>query len=175
MQTVFSHGLELFCFCLALHIFIWRLFPTRAGNAQLALIFLFGPGLLLGIIVLVSVLTSGSFPSIDWTSWALAGLLHFALAGVYLVLHTSMAGFSPSIGILERVERSMPHGLTRSELAPPWFNDKNLSGARRGNLVASGMIYESRGLLLLTPRGRFIAGCFLIFRRILGLPDVAEG
>jgi len=69
----------------------------------------------------------------------------------------------------------MPHGLQRHELAPPWFNDKNLSGARRENLVATGMIRESGGLLHLSSRGRLIAGCFLLFRRLLGLPDVAKG
>lgn len=175
MQAVLYQGLELFCFCLALHIFIWRAFPKRAGLVQLALIFVLGPTLMVGILVLVSILTSGAFPRLDWTLWGVAALLHFALSAVYLNLYTLVAGFSPSIGILERVDKSMPRGLTRSELAPPWFNDKNLSGARRENLLATGFIFETGGMLHLSPRGRLIARCFLLFRRFLGLPDMARG
>jgi len=169
MQTIFFHALELFSFCMAIHIFIWRVFPLRNQIIGLGVIFSTGPLLLLGAAL------SFDASSLDWLSWGLSALLHFALFGVYVNLYTLVAGFSPSIGILERVEESMPRGLQRHELAPPWFNDKNLSGARRENLLSTGMIDESDGLLHLSPRGRAIAGCFLLFRRFLGLPDVAKG
>jgi hypothetical protein len=175
MQAVLSHALELFCFCLAIHVLIWRVFPPRSPLACLAAILLFGPWLLLGIYEIASKLGLAAPPIGDWLSYGLVLLLHLALSGVYLNLYTLVGGFSPSIGILERVEASIPHGLQRHELAPPWFNDKNLSGARRENLLATGMIYESGGLLHLSPRGRFIAACFLTFRRFLGLTDVAKG
>jgi hypothetical protein len=130
--------------------------------------FIFGPVFMIGIFALTS-------PTFDWPSWGLSALLHLALAAVYINLYTLVAGFSPSIGIIERVEESMPRGLERSELAPPWFNDKNLSGNRRENLLATGLVCESGGLLLLSPRGRFVARSFLLYRRFLGLPDVAKG
>jgi len=175
MQIILFHALELFCFCLAIHIFVWRVFPLRNQIVGLTGIFSLGPLLLLGVYLVVSILRSGTSPSLDWLSWGLAGILHLALFGVYVNLYTLVAGFSPSIGILERVEDGMPHGLQRHDLTPPWFSDKNLSGARRENLLATGMIYESGGLLHLSPRGRLVAGCFLLFRRFLGLPDVAKG
>ncbi len=167
MQTVLYLGLELFCFCLAAHIVIWRVFRPRKQIVLLTLIFTFGPSLMLGIVVLAS--------RIDLSSCGLALLLHLALAAVYINLYTLVAGFSPSIGILERVDESMPRGLQRNELAPPWFNDENLSGARRENLLSSGLVYESGGLLLLSPRGLLVSRIFLTFRRFLGLPDVAKG
>jgi hypothetical protein len=155
---------------LAIHILIWRIFSPRNQLVPLASIFfIFGPGFMIGIFALTSL------AAFDWPSWGLSALLHFALAAVYINLYTLVAGFSPSIGIIERVEESMPRGLERSELAPPWFNDKNLSGNRRENLLATGLVCESNGLLLLSPRGKFVARSFLTYRRFLGLPDVAKG
>ena len=175
MQTVLCHATELFCFCLAVHILVWRAFPVRHQGIRLGLIFSLGAVAMAGAYALVSRLSEGSFESVDWPSWGLACLLHFSLSGVYLNLYTLVTGFSPSIGILERVEESMPHGLKRGDLAPPWFTDKNLSGARRQYLLATGFIYETDGVLHVSPRGRLIARCFLMFRRFLGLPDVAKG
>jgi hypothetical protein len=165
MQSILFHALALFCCCLALHIVIWRLFSPQNQLRWLSAIFLLGPLLLLG----------RDMRSLGGLSCGLVLLLHYVLSGVYLSLYTMVAGFSPSIGILERVDEGMPQGLERHELAPPWFNDKNLSGARRENLLASGLIHESRGVLHLSSRGRLIARCFLLLRRVLGLPDVAKG
>jgi len=175
MATILYHAVELFCFCLAIHILVWRTFPVRHQGIRLGLIFSLGAVAMVGVYALATRFSKGSFESLNWPSWGLACLLHFSLSGVYLNLYTLVTGFSPSIGILERVEESMPHGLKRSELAPPWFTNKNLSGARRENLLATGFIYETGGVLHLSPRGRLIAHCFLIFRRFLGLPDVAKG
>lgn len=175
MQTVLIHAIELFCFCLGIHILVWRIFPVRNQGVRLGLIFLLGPVLMIGACALASRSEPDIFSRADWTSWGLSCLLHLAMAGGYVNLYTAVTGFSPSIGILERVEESMPHGLERRELAPPWFTDKSLSGARRENLLATGFIRESGGRLHLSARGRLIARCFLIFRRFLGLPDVAKG
>lgn len=175
MQTVLYHSTEMFCFCLGIHILVWRAFPIRHQGKRLCLIFSLGAVAMVGAYALVSCLSKGSFESVDWPSWGLASLLHFSLSAVYVTLFTAVTAFSPSLGILERVDRSMPHGLKRDELAPPWFTDTNLAGARRENLLATGLIHESGGLLHLSPRGRLLARGFLIFRRFLGLPDVAKG
>jgi hypothetical protein len=172
METVLLHAAELFCFCLAIHIFVWRTFPVRHHGIRLALIFSLGAAALVAAYALLLGLFGGS---LDWPSWGLACLLHFSMSAAYMVLYTGVAGFSPSLGILERVDESMPHGLLRAQLPPPWFSDKNLSGTRLENLLSSGFVYQSGGLLQLTERGRLIAGWVLAYRRFLGLPDVAKG
>ncbi len=112
---------------------------------------------------------------IQWFSWGLAYILHVALSGSYMFLYTAVSGVSPSIAILENVEASMPKGLKRGDIAPKCFTDSTLSGARLDNLLVTGFIQESAGVLRLSFRGWLIAVSFLIFRRFLGLPDVAKG
>ena len=111
---------------------------------RLSLIFVLGPVLMIGAYALASRLKPEIFPMADWTSWGLSCFLHLALSGVYVNLYTAVTGFSPSIGIVQRVEESMPHGLERAELVPPWFTGQNLSVARRENLLASGFIRASK-------------------------------
>jgi hypothetical protein len=171
MQLVLCYALGLFCFCLGIHIFIWRMFPARRQGARLIAIFSVGAVLLFGIFVLAS----GGFSSVDWPSWGLAFLLHFSLSGAYLGLYTGLVSFSPSIAIAKRLEASMPHGLAQDKLAPPWFTDDKLGGARLENLLATGFIYQSGGLLRLTSRGRIIVRCLRLFRNILGLPETGKG
>jgi hypothetical protein len=175
MQIVLFNAAALFCLCLIIHVLVWRAFPIRNQGLRLGLIFTLVPVAMISACSLLSHLVPGAFPPVGWSSWGLSCLLHFSLAGVYINLFTAVTGFSPSIGIMERIKESMPHGLKRGELAPPWFSDKNLSGERRENLLATGLIYEAEGSLHLSSRGRLIARCFLIFRRFLGLPDVAKG
>jgi hypothetical protein len=168
MQALFFHAIEMFAISMTLHIVVWRLFPLRQQLMRLGLVFLLGPALLMGSCLAISA-------GIDWASWALSCLLHFAAAGVYVNLYTAVVGFSPSIGILERVEASMPKGLEYGQLPPPWFTDQHLSGDRRENLLATGLICERDRKLQLTPRGRLAARALLAFRRFLAMPDIAKG
>jgi predicted permease len=169
MLTILAHALELFCCSLALHIFVWRMFPVKSEAVRLIAVFTFGALATFGVIVALS---SEPF---DWLPWMLSFLLHFALAGAYMCLYTGVNAFSPTIGIAKRVEASMPKGLPRDQLAPPWFTDAKLSGARRDHLLSGGLVMESEGMLRLTPRGRQLVWGFLTFRRLLGLPDLGKG
>ena len=175
MPLVFYHALEVFGFCLAVHVIVWRALPVQHQGARLGLIFVILPLFLFVIAFLLSRQAVVLLRDIQWVKWMLAYLLHFSLAGSYLFFYTAVTGFSPSIAILEKVEESMPKGLKRLDLAPSWFSDKHLSGVRRANLLATGFIVELDGLLRLSRRGWIIARVFLIFRRFLGLPDVARG
>jgi hypothetical protein len=169
MQSVLYHALELFGLCLGIHVLVWRTCPVRNQGIRLGLIFLVLPVFALGAGFAATV------GEIQWLTWGLGYVLHFALSGSYIFFYTAVSGASPSIAILERVENNMPHGLRRSDLVPEWFTDARLSGARRENLLATGFIRQSDGVLVLSLRGWLIAMCFLMFRRFLGLPDVAKG
>ena len=175
MQAIFFHALALFCSCLAVHVVVWRLFPVRRQGIRLGMIFVLMPGLSLALVIAASRVFRNGLPDVEWTIWGLAYVLHLSLSGSYMFLYTAVTGFSPSIAILERVKASMPQGLERNELAPKWFTDANLTGARRENLLATGFIWESADFLRLSSRGWVIARCFLIFRRFLGLKDLGKG
>ncbi len=174
MQSILCFGLGLLLCSMALHIIIWRRFSVRNQPSRLVLIFVALP--LLIVAACLTVLSSCSvIPRWSWAIWCLVYLLDFSLAVTYIFLFTAVTGFSPSIAILERAEKSMPRGLPRDELVPHWFNHEKLAGARHDNLVTCGLVSGTGGILVLQPRGRFIARCFLIFRRFLGLPDMAGG
>lgn len=161
MHQIIFRAFELFAACLVLQLIVWRI--GRQGSYALRQMMLF-------FVVPAIVCLVPREPA-----WILTYILHFSLACVYVLLSTGLTSFSPSIAIVERVARSMPKGLKREELSPAWFTDAYLSGARCENLSASGLVAESKGVLRLTVRGKAIAMCFLIFRRFLGLPDLAKG
>jgi len=173
MQAILYRGVALFCCCLAIHIFIWRIWRIRSEGLWLALIFLVAPAIILATYLGFSV--GWTDARIEWPPLGLIYLLHCAVSVSYMLLYTGIANFSPSIAILQRVASSMPTGLERDQLAPDWFTDALLTGGRNENLKNLGLVSESGGSLQLQPGGRFIAFCFLVFRRLLGLPDVADG
>lgn len=168
MPSILALGLGLFVFSMAAHILIWRSVRVKNHPSWLTAVFLVLP---VFIVILFSIATS-RWP---WEGLGLAYLLDLSLSLSYMLLYTGIVGFSPSIAILERVEASMPRGLPREELVPHWFTHERLAGARHDNLLHRRLISDSDGILRLLPRGRFVARCFLIFRRFLGLPDLAEG
>jgi len=174
MPSILGFGLGLFLCSMVLHVAIWRCFPIRNQPFRLALLFLALPA----AIVLICLAAPSSWrliPGWPWAAWGLGYLLDLSVSLSYVLLYTGLTSFSPSIAILERVEASMPQGLPREKLVPYWFTHERLAGARHDNLVGSRLVADSGAVLQLQPRGRFIARCFLIFRRFLGLPDLAQG
>jgi len=160
---------------MAIHLVVWRLFPARRHGLGLVIILVLLPFLAYALVFTAAGVLHSALSGLMPVEWGLAYLLHLSLSGPYLFVYTALVGFSPSMGILEKVDASMPRGLERHDLAPKWFTDANLSGARLENMLASGLVLESQNCLQLSSRGRVIARCFLVFRRFLGLEDVAKG
>jgi hypothetical protein len=174
MLTALTRGLGLFLGCLTIHVLIWRLRPIRKQGLALILLFVLAPGLVL-LGGFIRAWTMQALVQDSWLFWGLAYLLHAALSGAYFFLYTGVTGFSPTLAIMDNLAKGMPGGIERSQLAPRWFTDERLSGARHANLLSGGLIHQTSGMLHLTARGRFIAGVFLFFRRFLGLSDLAKG
>ena len=166
MVAVLVRGLALFTLCLSIHVLIWRCRAIRSHAAWLVLIFILFPG---GVLGGTAVLGKVS------TAWFLSYVLHGSLALAYMVMYTAVRSFSPSVAILDKVARSMPAGVEPDGLRPEWFTDSRLSGLRWQNLAAGAFISVTGGILTLEPRGRLVARAFLLFRRSLGLPDLAKG
>jgi hypothetical protein len=175
VRAVLWFGLGLFACSLAIQILIWRSFSVKNQLARLGFIFLVLPAFSIGMCQAISFLRPDTPPRMSLPAWCLVYLLDLSLSLTYVSLYTAVAAFGPSIAILQRVEASMPQGLPREELAPQWFSDENLAGARHNNLVRTGLVSNFGGEIDLLFRGWFIARCFLIFRRFLGLPDLAKG
>ena len=175
MVSILSCGLGLLAFSMFLHIVVWRAFPVKNQPSRLAVIFVVLPALILAFCYLAGLSSWRSIPHWSWASWLLIYLLDLPLSLAYMVLYTLVTGFSPSISILEHVEENMPQGLPRDQLLPHWFTHDRLAGARHDNLVKRGLVSDNGGVLQLQPRGKFVAICFLIFRRFIGLPDLAKG
>ena len=72
MATILYHAVELFCFCLAIHILVWRTFPVRHQGIRLGLIFSLGAVAMVGVYALATRFSKGSFESLNWPSWGLA-------------------------------------------------------------------------------------------------------
>ena len=174
MQSILCFGLGLLVCSMALHVVIWRFLPIRNQASRLAVIFVALPAVIVTL-CLTALSSWRVIPQWPWAIWCLVYLLDLSLSLSYMLLFTAITGFSPSIAILERVEENMPAGLPREELAPYWFTHERLAGARHDSLVSHRLVSDSGGILQIEPRGRFIAQCFLIFRRFLGLPDLAGG
>jgi hypothetical protein len=176
VPAILCYGLGLFIFSIAAQILIWRSFPVKNQPVRLAIIFVALPACTVAIWLAISSSGASVLPRMSWPAWCLAYLLDLSVSISYMLLYTAVASFSPSIAILERVEEVMPAGLPREQLVPLWFTDQNLSAARHENLLDSRLVTNNiRGELSLEPRGRFIARCFLVYRRFLGLPDLAKG
>ncbi len=175
MPAILYHGLELFVGCLLIHTFVWRHYRIRNGGIQLGVIFLVLPPVMFGVFILGSLLGIRRSQEIAWLASGLSYLLHCSLSGAYMAMYTALISFSPSIAILEKVEAHMPQGLKRHELSPQWFTDNQLSGVRRKNLLAGGLISTANDTLVLGPKGRVIAIGFSLFRRFVGLSDLANG
>lgn len=174
MEIVLLRALGIFGLSLIAHILVWRVDARRNQGIWLGVVFFLMPACIGGGVAAWKG-TRGFGLEGEWAGWALAYLLHGALSVAYMFLYTAVSGVSPSIAILEKVDESMPRGLRRHELAPKWFSDLSLSGIRRDNLVRSGFVSSEGGVLRLKARGRLIAICFVVFRRLLGLSDIAKG
>ena len=173
MESILLYALLLFFTSLLSHIMLWRLAPRRHDAASLAAIFVLMPLFICGLTFAGS--SVGALRPVAWVNWGLASILHLSLSASYVLLYSAVVGFSPSIAVLKQVAESMPRGLARDQLAPSWFTDKNLTGNRQDNLSRSGLVVEVDHTLTLSTSGRILALTLVIFRRLLGLPDIANG
>lgn len=176
MKDMLLGGLGLFTLCQLAHIAVWRVRVPRAY-----------PLWLLGVFVALPTLGLGG-----WLGWlALSGsplwgrdllvsafgayVLHGALSGVYAIAYPGVIHFSPTVEIVKAIAAGMPRGVTAGELDLPLFTPDNMFGMRLENLLKAGMIERRDGRLVPTPKGARIARVFVLFRRLLGLPELGGG
>jgi len=175
METALFYAFGLFGCCVMIQIGVSRFCAVRQHLLWLITVFFSSPILATVAILLLPRFIHSLAGRFQWGDWALACLLHASLSLAYALLFTGIAGHSPSMAILRRVDDSMPRGLRRELLAPEWFTNENLSGIRHRNLIQLGLLVESHAVLRLTSAGQALVCLFVFFRRLLGLNDLATG
>ena len=156
-------GMTAFLFSLTLHVILWRL--RRPRHHVLALLTLF---FIAGIFLLFSL--GFFFGPLSGTDQLAALLLYAALSCGYIQLYPASQANSPSVAILTAVRKSMPRGMSESEIRS-LLDPEQTFHDRVDDLVISGLMTEAGGKLSLTGRGRAFILPFIVYRRLLGVPE----
>jgi len=107
-----------------------------------------------------------SFTIIEWLA---IYLIHFALASAYILSYPAIEAVSPSLAISLMVGDSNLHGVVHEDLMHI-FDDEIVLEPRIRDLIEAGLIIESNGYFMVTHRGAKFVRCFMLLRRLLGLP-----
>lgn len=176
MKEMLFGGFGLFFLSQCVHICIWRIKIPTAYPIWLFSIFVALPTVVLGgwlgwLAFMGSPLLTG-----DLLVTAMgAYLLHGSLSGVYAIAYPGIVHFSPTVEIAKAIASGMPHGQLATELNLPLFTPRNMLDLRLDNLLKAGMIQRQNEGWAITPKGARIAGTFVFFRRLLGLPELGGG
>lgn len=156
-MNVLFYGTLTFFIGLLIHLTIWRIcLPKR--NRAFILVNVFFWTLVLGIIML-----KGVPGYLDYI------VLYCSLAAAYIVSYPAIEADSPSLAIVRNVAKAGGSGLDKSELRRA-ITDEILVVARIEDLLNDGLIRMDSGKYILTSKGRFLAGVFIWFRRLLNAP-----
>ena len=101
--------------------------------------------------------------------WSAIYLLHFALSFAYILSYPAIEAVSPSLAISLMIGDSNPQGMLHEDLVHV-FGDEIVLEPRIRDLVEAGLIVETDGYFTVTSRGITLVKCFILLRRLLGLP-----
>lgn len=160
----------IFFICLCLHIVIWRWWHPKRRVVALFLLFIILPLLFIigyvGLERLVVVPSVLSFARVEWLS---IYLFHLAFSSAYILSYPAIEAVSPSLAILLMIGDSIPHGVVHDDLLHV-FDDEVVLEPRLKDLIEAGLIIKSADYLMVTSRGSTFVKCFILLRRLLGLP-----
>lgn len=156
-MSVLLYGILTFCLALLVHLAVWRFcLPKKDRAFVLVNVFLWT--LVLGTIILRDI------PGyLDYV------VLYCSLAAAYIVSYPAIEIESPSLIIARDIAGAGRSGLDKSELYRT-MSDKILVSDRVEDLLNADLVRMDSGKYLMTPKGHFLAGIFIRFRRLLNLP-----
>jgi hypothetical protein len=160
MLSLYFSVLVQFLVSLVLQIGVWRI--TRRPNDVV-------PGQILWLFVLFlggAALHYALHPSLPQL------VLGWGLACTYIMSFPAASAKSPSLLIIDRLDRS--GSLTEADLERALNQSANLVEDRLHDLKADGLIHSSGVEFRPSPVGRTIGYVFWTYRRLLGLP-LGEG
>ena len=103
------------------------------------------------------------------TEWSAVYLFHFTLSFAYILSYPAIEAVSPSLAILLMIGDSNLHGVVHEDLLHV-FDDEIVLEPRIQDLIEAGLIIKSEDYLMATSRGSTLVKCFILLRRLLGLP-----
>lgn len=163
-------GISIFLICLCLHIVIWRRRRPKRKVVVLLLLFILSPFLFItgyrGLEWFGFVPSIISFTTADWLA---IYLLHFALSFAYISSYPAVEAASPSLAILLMIGGFNSQGIAHDDLLHV-FDDEVVLEPRLKDLIEAGLIIKLGGYLIVTSRGSAFVKCFILLRRLLGLP-----
>lgn len=175
--AIVIQGVAVFAFCIAVHIGLWRVQaqPTFHQWLPKLLLIFFAAGSALAFW-----LTLQSHPAAGSAATSHGAMLHFAavfliygpLAMVYTIGYTLISAFSPSIELLKFLDAHPGARIDQVDL--PYLRTI-VGGDRVRNLIVEGMLDARGEHLALGPRSRLLVTLFLVYRRVIGLPDGSGG
>ena len=101
--------------------------------------------------------------------WSAIYLLQFALSFAYILSYPAIEAVSPSLAISLMVGDSNPQGMLHEDLLHV-FDEEIVLKPRIQDLIEAGLIIETNGYFTVTSRGITFVRCFILLRRLLGLP-----
>ena len=162
--TVLAYGIGLFIAALTTHVLLWNLFCIRKEVLWLVIVFMVIP-----VMIVATLCAAGC---LDITTATAVGLLHTALAAVYVQTYPALREDIPSIRILMLVHENNG-GLTRHDLVARLARDK-LFETKILDLENDSFLRVMDGRMTLTTAGAVLAATFHFYRRLLGC-DAGKG
>jgi hypothetical protein len=157
--SLLAHGIGLFVAALITHVLLWNMFRIRREVLWLAVVFVVIPLMVLATLRAVGYLETA-------VSATAVGLLHMALAVVYVQTYPALREDIPSLRILMLVH-GHPGGRTRDDLVAQ-LTGHGLFETKLRDLENDAFVRARDGRMTLTAAGAALATVFDLYRRWLG-------
>jgi hypothetical protein len=164
---------SLFSYALVLHVVTWRIRPPGRYLFWFLKYWAVLPLLAVGAYLTVDGLLRGFVLGPETLAW-LGGLLtYLALCACFILVYPAISMSSLSLEILHYLRRHGPQPVGSLHL--PTQSGAAMLEARRDNLLKSGFFEANGGSLILTRKGRMVAGTINAIRWALAIPRGSGG
>lgn len=165
-----AFGALIFLLGFMAHAALWRL--RRPQNHTASLLVIFSSFFAAGIFFAAWLRDCSLFdlrPPVGIFEWLRCTFFYVALVFAYLTTYSAVEVDSPSLLIVLKIAEAGGQGLRHEELLKA-LTDKVVVLPRLRDLVRGGMVKQAEDKFIISAKGRFFCGIFVLFRRLLGAP-----
>jgi hypothetical protein len=161
-MNVLLTGLSLLTIAFFLHLLIWKIHLPKKQTKTLLLIFLMTLGSGLGFIFFNPDVIFFESP---W-QYLHAAIFFISFALSYIITYSALEADSPSLVMVNLIHTAGENGLTDDELKSH-LTDDILIHPRIRDLYRDQLIYDEKGKIFLTPKGKRFVKIFIFYRWLL--------